>query len=271
MNRGNMKKVEIIIACCCVIFLSACNNKPATEIYRLPETDTTILGTWRVAEDTDKTNFIIFQCPHDDFSFWLDKTHKVYTVNEVSELLAHHIHDTEEVIETLRSFNDTSKWDSSYVRACEIYKKIRDTCNVIRDLGHYFFPFYISKINGQDILNIHRRFFSRSSIVLKKPVKDDGKFKDLYHLRVLYRSPAGDTMVTALVGDSTLLHVTDSVAFCKKIKDNFNNPGFYSDTLHFYRINTYHSDGDSAFMKADTAWHMNPNKIFRGLVRRNYK
>ena len=270
-----MKIDKLIVVNYFFVLLIACTNRPVNyklpDMYRLPMTDTTILGTWKVREDTDKHNFIIFQSTRDYYSMFLDSTHKIYTAAEVAEQLQHYKHDTEEAIERLQYLNDTARQTRDYKKACDIYKQIRDTDNVAEDLQHFHFNFYISIVNGQTVFNIRKRFFSGSSIVLKKPVTSNGDYNDLYHLRVLYRSPAGDTMVTALVGDSTLLHVTDSVAFCKKIKDNFNNPGFYSDTLHFYRINTYHSDGDSAFMKADTAWHMNPNKIFRGLVRRNYK
>lgn len=240
------------------------------------ETDSNNLGTWRVAEDADKHNFVIIQSKHDLFTN-LDK-HKYnhhYTADELSAFKKNGS-DTQYINGLLSLLNDTDLRKRNYESEFKQFNELKDNYNFMSDFIHNVFCFYESRINNNIIININGGFFNGSSITVKSenidsPIYGDrskDKYLALTHLRILYESPTNDTFIAAVVTDSALRTVKDSVAFCKKIKDNFDNPSFYSDTLHFYRVNSYHSNLDSAYIKADTSWHLGAGYI-KQLYRNN--
>lgn len=65
--------------------------------------------------------------------------------------------------------------------------------------------------------------------------KDDSVNGYLF-LRILNINAAGNTVIAAAVSDSTMKDLRSSAAVRERIKENLNNPVFYSDTVHFIKV-----------------------------------
>ena len=65
--------------------------------------------------------------------------------------------------------------------------------------------------------------------------KDDSANGYLF-IRILDINAAGNLITAAAVSDSMMKHVGSSAVVRERIRQNLNNPAFYSDTLHFVKV-----------------------------------
>ena len=93
---------------------------------------------------------------------------------------------------------------------------------------------FLSKINSAIFLNSNYRYEETYGYFFIRLIK-------IVH----------DTITTSIVADTTLKYLTSSKEVRNRIAKNINNPGFYSDTLHFYKVNNYHLSLNEAVLKAN--------------------
>ncbi len=92
-----------------------------------------------------------------------------------------------------------------------------------------------SRVNNETFLNVPYRY------VPEKNGHVNGQIKHGYFfVRLIKINAAYDTITTAIVADTTMSSLTGSEEVRSRISKNGNNPGFYSDTLHFYKVSGYH-------------------------------
>ena len=107
---------------------------------------------------------------------------------------------------------------------------------------------FISKVDGATFLNIPYRY----SPFWYEHKENGPPVEGFFFVRLIKISAAYDTLVTAIVSDTTLKSLTSSKEVRNRVKKNVNNPTFYSDTLHFYRVSQYHSN------LRESTWKANP-------------
>ena len=81
----------------------------------------------------------------------------------------------------------------------------------------------------------------------------DIKFMDVGFtiIRLIKINSACDTITTALIADTTLKDLKSSKLLCHRIASHLNNPSFYCDTMHFYKVNNVHYSIEEARDKAN--------------------
>lgn len=65
--------------------------------------------------------------------------------------------------------------------------------------------------------------------------KDDSANGYLF-LKILDINAAGNLITATSVSDSMMKHMHSSAEVRERIRQNLNNPKFYNDTLHFYKV-----------------------------------
>ncbi len=83
------------------------------------------------------------------------------------------------------------------------------------------FTAFISKVGSSRFLNVQYYY------------KD---VQGYFFLKLVDINEAGDEIVTATVADSTMLEITVPAEVRARITRNVNNPAFFADTAHFYKI-----------------------------------
>jgi len=96
--------------------------------------------------------------------------------------------------------------------------KVKEHGNHHRNLKY---DAYLSDVNDVRFLNILYKDDSTSGYLL---------------LRILDINPAANLITATPVADSTMQFATSSAAVREKIRTNLNNPKFYGDTVHFYKV-----------------------------------
>jgi hypothetical protein len=61
-----------------------------------------------------------------------------------------------------------------------------------------------------------------------------------FFVRLIDLSADHRKITTAIIADTTLKDITSSKEVKTRIMKNINNPTFYSDTLHFYKVSGFH-------------------------------
>ncbi len=92
---------------------------------------------------------------------------------------------------------------------------------------------FISIINRQNFLNIayHHTPYVDGRFVSEKDEKG------YFFTRLI--KVTKDSIITAVVADTTLKQLTNSKDVRKRLEKNSSRPSFYSDTMHFYRVSSY--------------------------------
>ena len=139
-----------------------------------------------------------------------------------------------------RNLNESFKKEAAYIAN---QKKEKFTYFITRfdndGTNPHFQQFhcFISLIKGQKFLNIEYEIGSADSGFLFE--------------RIIKINKSFDTITTAIIADTTMRELHNSVEVRKRIEQNINKPSFYSDTLHFYRVNNYHADIRKVVEKAN--------------------
>ena len=221
-----------------VALITGCNSisKYTIDDKPLIKTDSAFYGIWKAAEDTDKTNYMLVQSPYDIFHE-VDWWYHLDSITKRSYFDEKFLADPERV--KMAFYNNLAELYESYDR-------------FIKEKDHYYYitrmdahgknPHYqqwsvfLSKVNNATFLNIPYRYV---------PSKDghfiSGQTKQgFFFLRLIKINAAYDTITTAIISDTTLVHLTSSKEVRNRVEKNVNNPAFYSDTLHFYKVSGYH-------------------------------
>ena len=205
--------------CCIVImfifWMVGCKSYSKYTIDSKPsiKIDTGLLGIWKAVEDTDKANFILIQ----------------------------NLDDAEYKIE--------EKWrkkNKSYeTRDYDYY------LTYMHQHGshpHYRqFTAFLSTVNKSKFLNVAYYY---TPYVKGHPINNQSE-EGYFFVRLVHLSRKYDTLVTAIVADTTLKYLKSSAEVRERITKNVNNPAFYSDTLHFYKVSRYHARLGESILKAN--------------------
>ena len=94
------------------------------------------------------------------------------------------------------------------------------------------FSAFLSKVQNASFLNLH--------------YWDDSVENGFLLIRIIKMNNAADSITTALVADSTLKNIQNSASLRQRISSHLNSSAFYSDTLHFYKVNNVHRSLEEA-------------------------
>ena len=70
-------------------------------------------------------------------------------------------------------------------------------------------------------------------------------------MRLININAARDSITTAVVADTTLKSLGSEKQIRRRIAENIDNPVFYSDMVHFYKVNDYHLTLNEAVERAN--------------------
>ena len=98
------------------------------------------------------------------------------------------------------------------------------------------FEAFLSKVQNAYFLNFH----------YDNATWEDTTEYGFVLVKFIRINPTYDTVITALVADTSLKKITCSASLRKRISAHLNNPAFYSDTLHFYKVNNVHRSLEEA-------------------------
>lgn len=97
------------------------------------------------------------------------------------------------------------------------------------------FSVFPSKIKGETFLNVMYTYTPMVNGAYVVEREEDG-----YFFVKLIRVTT-DTIVTAIVADTTLKQLPNSKEVRNRLEKNSSKRGFYSDTMHFYKVSAYHN------------------------------
>jgi hypothetical protein len=90
-----------------------------------------------------------------------------------------------------------------------------------KEKKNHKFNAYLSEVEHVSFLNIHC-----------KEDTVDGYF----FLKIMNVNASGNKVITVTVSDSTMKYLKNPAQVKERIRKNLNNPVFYSDTTHMYKI-----------------------------------
>ncbi len=213
--------------------------------------DSGLLGIWKPMEDTDKSraSFILIQSPYDIFrvaKWWrgLD------SAGMRSYLSGRNLRDT---IAT-KMFLDAEITDKE-AEFQGSYSKFTTENNSVYYISYFdrhgksmedfnqWSAFY-SKVKDALFLNIPYRYIPKDSIgqFLPSSFQKEGFF----FVKIININPTYDTITTAIVADTTLKYFHSSEFVRRAVEQHADDPTFYSDTLHFYKVSGYHVSATEA-------------------------
>jgi hypothetical protein len=219
---------SLIILLLAAVFSTGCKSYSRYAIDSQPSIaiDTTLLGMWRCAEDTDKTNFILVQNTHDIYGF----REKQY--GSMENYLAKETEEWQEGVAQGKwdSTNNSSivdlRWDT-YNKHALYWLTYFDHHGIN---PHYeAWSAYLSSVSQKLFLNLLYRN------VIANNQREEG------YLLVRIIKMTRDTVITAIVADQTLKNLDNSSKVRSRVTARVNDKRFYSDTMHFYRTHRYHA------------------------------
>ena len=191
--------LKLIFAFYCLVTLFGCNVFSIYPIDEQPliKLDTRFLGKWKIIEDTDKANYL-----------------------SIREMPGIEYQTAAEL--KLKPYN--------------LYVTYWNRHGVNPVYGD--FTWYISKIGNKRFINIHGTNIpaDESFEALEKGVGLNKKW-GFYFADIVNINQRADSIILAIVGDSTLKDLTNSQQVRERIQSNMNNRNFYSHVLHLYRVN----------------------------------
>ena len=221
--------LALVCAGCASYSRFAIDNK-----WQIPPSDD-LTGIWKAVGDTNKKDYILIQLPEDLLNTLKNKKadsfeRSVFSDEDIKELHASAVKDLTAKVTENRAYALTR---FGYDGTSANYQQ---------------FDAYVSIVNNARFLNVRYRN-------AEKEIRGEEAEKGFFFIRLLKVSK--DSIVTALVADTTLKYLQSSAEVRKRIATHINDKLFYSDTLHFYLVNKTHS----AFLGLKSACQ--PGKVRR--------
>jgi hypothetical protein len=202
--------------------------------------DSSLLGIWKIEEDSDKANFILVQSCYDLLSQskkWLDMSpaeKRVAILKADSNINRGFLEST-----ILPSHEDTVMYEEE----CAKCLKQQDYYYYLTYFnGHGKGPEYEqweafpSTINNMKFINVSYRYEPYINDTLVTGQEEEGYF----FVRIININPTYDTITTAIVADTTLKYLPNATEVRKLIERKGKMASFYSDTVHLYKVSGYH-------------------------------
>ncbi len=199
--------------------------------------DSGLLGIWKAVEDTNKKDYMLLQSRYDLFHHVVWWT-TMDSVEKRSYIDPEYLKDTAFVnhfyfrkdLEALKGY-----YKDFIKRQDHEYAITRMDGNG-RGAHYQQWGSFLSKVGDATFFNIMYNHTPDEHGEYISEKKEEGYF----FLRLIRVNKAGDTMITAVVADTAMRSMKSSKAVRNRIAKNLNNPAFYSDTLHFYKVSGYH-------------------------------
>ncbi len=216
---------QLCVLLVCVVFLGACQSYSKCKIDERPllKLDSRLLGIWKAVGDTNKADYIIIQTSDD-----LYKSVQRYFASHppgTDSMMSRHM--AEDLL--VKSYKERQEKNDYY------YYITRMDHN--GDNPHYQqWSSFLSRINGATFLNIPYRHVPM----------EDGRFvvdksvEGYFFVRILSISEGGNMITVAGINDPALRWLESSRAVRARIAEKMYKPSYYSDTLHFYKVSSYH-------------------------------
>lgn len=178
-----------------------------------------ITGIWKAIEDSNKKDYILVQRSADLLQELLDKKIDSFDIATFGE-------------ETTKEIVASATRDlQAQVAENRAYFLTRFGYNGT-SANYQQWHAYMSEVGGVRFLNVQYRN-------AEKEIKGEMAEHGFFFLRMLKVSK--DTIITALVADTTLKDLKSAASVRERITAHLNDNRFYSDTLHFYLVNKTHS------------------------------
>ncbi len=220
------KQIAFFLLVTSGIYFGGCRGYSKYTIDEKPQLiiDTSLLGIWKAIEDTDKADYILVQTSHDVF-------HR-----------------------TVTKYPEYSRSDAPFMD----YKENKNQYYFITRMDHHGInPHYqqwnafTSYVNNATFLNIKYVYSPSAYLTPGSPVNTDGDEEGYLLVRVLNINPTKNRITTATVADTFMKHIKSSKEVRAYVEKNLDNPAFYSDTFHFYKVSNYHESLNESINRAN--------------------
>jgi len=202
----------------------ALDDKPIVKL------DTSLCGIWKCAEDTDKANFVLVQTLDD----LLKEPPSAKSPADMLRESGYHMKDEDTAAYNKRSHDveDSIKRE---------WEKRKDYPYQLTYFDHHginphfqTFDATESIVKGKRFLNVYYHHVPLDSKGNRLGEEEEG------YLLVRLLQVSNKSIVTAMVADTTLKYAQSAAEVRKKVTNGLNNSHYYSDTMHFYKVNNYH-------------------------------
>jgi hypothetical protein len=212
----------------------AIDEKPTIKI------DTALCGIWKLIEDKYPQRFLILQHSGQYLAQILSVSDSER--NSTAEQFGIQFEKLMERNRQIEIAHFSHLAGYGYMLACS-----NEIGNAI---AYSKFTITLSSVGKWQFLNIpcHDIVYDTTDVKLAS-LKYAGSF--YCFAKLLYLSKTKDTFAIAMVKDKQLLYAESNSEVRRIITTNIDNPHFYSDTLHFYKVSDYHASIHEAWKYAN--------------------
>jgi len=216
-----------------VSFIVGCKSYSKYTIDEKPliKIDTGLLGVWKAVEEPDKKNFILIQNNYDV----MEQNHQAMSRFDSADM----------------EYSIRATYGNNY----PYYNEIKNCSYFITDMDmhgqrRYYQQFYgfLSGIGASMFLNETYNYVPKGA---DGNYRSNDGVKGYFFIRLLKVNAKHDRITTAIVADTTLKYLRNSAEVRSRIEKNINNPAFYSDTLHWYKVSSYHESLNESVKRAN--------------------
>jgi hypothetical protein len=206
MSRFSQFSLAILIC----ILAASCENYSNYPIDERPGIliDRGMLGIWRNVEEKQQYNFFLIQDYKDVF-------------NPTGANI----------------LGDESSGEGQYKDYKKFNYYITEADNSAAQTKYMQWTGFVSKVNGATFMNLSESYIQNNEGLDLESGTNQDKY---YFLRILSINEGRNIIKAVAVQDSTLKYMKNTTQVRNYIARNLNNPTFYGDTVHFYKISNYH-------------------------------
>ncbi len=224
MGKKMNRRFSYIIHVLIIVLFWGCKSysKFAIDKNATIKIDTNLLGIWKISEDTDKANYLLVQSPYDVYL-------SAYS-------------------------SDSPHYDPQYYERYDRFLLCNNSKYFItRFTAHGKNPQYqqwdafLSKVKAEKFININYAYTPYTNGRYETERETHGYF----FVRLMKVNTTYDSMAITIATDTTLRSTTSSKEVRKMIQRNLDNPAFYKDTLHCYKVSGYHLSLVESMKKAN--------------------
>ena len=198
--------------------ISGCKNISEYPIDSHPlaaNLDTNLYGIWKAKEDTSSRDYFIVQSNQQVFNEYLDiykNANKEWT--------------SEEGHRSVLKRYEQNKY--GYLITYMNHAGTNPIC--------LHWPVFLSKIRTTTFFNIGGK---------------EGNLEGYMFARIVQIDLKQNNFTVAMVADTTLRALKNSMEVRDRLEKNLNNPAFYKDTFHFFKVSGYHASIEQSGSKAN--------------------
>lgn len=189
--------------------------------------DSRLLGIWKAVEDTNSYDFFVVQKAEDIF----DDFKKKWAQYKLGSSQDKKIYDN--------AYNEYIVHKDHYLYLTRMVDSGRG--DRYRQWGSF-----ISVVGNQQFLNIEYQY--SPGFASKQSLPDE---RGYLLLRIIAANKAFDTVSVAMVNDPALKHLTSAEKVRRYVAANQHAHAFYTDTLHLYKVSSYHSSLSQTIFEAN--------------------